>query len=95
MRYQLTATDIIVRDDGANIPNDPMNRDRVEYEAWLAKGNAPDPFVPPAPIDPIDRWDAISLKIAFDHENRIRTLEGKPAVTTVQFKSAVRALLSS
>jgi hypothetical protein len=46
--YQLTATDIVIRTaDQANIPNDPANRDRAEYEQWLADGGVPDPYVPP------------------------------------------------
>src|SRR6266446_8556951 len=39
---------------------------------------------PPPKVDPIDSWDLVSLKIAFNHENRIRVLEGKPAVTIAQ-----------
>lgn len=44
--------------------------------------------------DPLDVWNAITLKIAFNHENRIRALEGKAAITVAQFKAAVRAILS-
>ena len=46
--YQLTDTDVVIRTaDQAHIPNDPANRDRVEYEQWLADGGVPDPYVPP------------------------------------------------
>ena len=48
--YQLTATNIIIRTfDGASIPNDPANRDRIEYDVWVAKGNVPDSYVIPSP----------------------------------------------
>jgi hypothetical protein len=46
--YQLTATDVVIRTaDQAYIPPDPANRDRIEYEQWLADGGVPDPVEPP------------------------------------------------
>jgi hypothetical protein len=53
MTYQLTTGTSIKRlSDGAFIPPDPGNRDFVEYQAWLANGNTPEPAPPlePAPI---------------------------------------------
>ena len=81
--YQLTAIDSVLRTaDGAYIPNDPANRDWVEYQAWLADGGVPDPYVPPpAPTAPQ------ADDIMFDHENRIRTLEGQPLLSMEEFKS--------
>ena len=52
--YQLTATDSVIRTvDSACIPNDPANRDWVEYQAWLKDGGVPDPYVPPEPVPPV------------------------------------------
>lgn len=38
---------IFRRVDNAFIPDDPANRDRQEYLAWLEAGNTPDPPDPP------------------------------------------------
>ena len=56
--YQLTESEkVVIRtEDGAHIPNDPANRDWIEYQAWLEDGGVPDPYEPggattkPAPV---------------------------------------------
>ena len=81
--YQLTATDTVIRTaDGASIPNDPANRDRAEYEQWLADGGVPDPYVPPEPPPP---EPAPETTVLYDHENRIRAIEGQPPLTIGEF----------
>ena len=50
MAYRLTASAPVMRlADGAVIPADPKNTDRAAYEAWLAQGGVPEPYLPPAP----------------------------------------------
>jgi hypothetical protein len=80
--YQLTATDVVLRTiDGAFIPNDPANRDRAEYEAWLVGGGIPDPYIapPPPPLVPA------TTTVMYNHENRLRSLEGQPAISLGDF----------
>jgi hypothetical protein len=81
--YQLAATDSIIRtEDGACIPNDPANRDYVEYQQWLDDGGVPDPYVPPEPVPPDAPPEA---ELLYDHENRLRTLEGQPPLSLTDF----------
>jgi hypothetical protein len=82
--YQLTdSADIVRRNaDQAYIPNDPANRDWVEYQQWLEDGNEPDPYAePPVPKPSPAPEDVLLL----DHENRLRTLEGQPPLTVEEF----------
>jgi len=85
-KYQLTATDavILTEEDGTqwHIPNDPANRHRIEYEAWLADGGVPDPYVPPEPVPPTPAPDTVVL---YDHENRLRAIEGQQPLSLSDF----------
>jgi len=80
--YQLTSTDIVIRtEDQAYIPNDPTNGDRMAYDKWLTDGNTPDPYVPP----PADTTPAPQTQVLYDHENRLRSIEGTPPLTLGDF----------
>jgi ABC-type glycerol-3-phosphate transport system substrate-binding protein len=87
--YQLTATETVIRtEDGASIPNDPANRDRAEYDKWLAEGGVPDPYVPPPDVPPVPSQEQ---QILFDHENRILAQEGLPPMTAADFVTKMRS----
>ena len=85
--YQLTATEasVIRTEDNACIPNDPANRDWMNYQAWLADGGVPDPYVPPEPVPP---QPSTEDQVLYDHENRIRGLEGQPPLSLGDFITA-------
>jgi hypothetical protein len=81
--YQLTATDSVIRtEDGACIPADPANRDYAEYLQWLEDGGVPDPYVEPEPVPPQPTQEQ---EILFEHENRLRSLEGQPPLELGDF----------
>ncbi len=86
--YQLTATENVIRtEDGASIPNDPANRDRAEYDAWLADGGVPDPYEPPEPIVP---QATVEMTVMYDHENRLRALEGEQPMKLSDFLTKLK-----
>lgn len=87
--------------DGAAllVPADPANR---HFRRLQAAGIAIGPYAaPPAPSDD-ERIDeafpqtdvaVVLAKALLDHENRLRALEGKPAIAMAQLKTALKALL--
>jgi hypothetical protein len=83
--YRLTETDAVIRVvDEAWIPNSPDNIDRQAYDRWLADGGVPDPYVPPTPPSPIE--DPVQDVILYDHENRLRAIEGQSPLSIADFK---------
>ena len=86
--YQLTATDqsVIRTEDGACIPNDDANRDWNEYTKWLTDGGEPDPYIEPPPPPPPE--PSVEDQVLYDHENRIRGLEGQPPLSLADFVKA-------
>jgi hypothetical protein len=51
--YELITAGVKRLADAANIPNNPSNRDWIDYQAWLNAGNTPRPKQP----DPTYVWD--------------------------------------
>ena len=81
--YQLTATESVIRtEDGAFIPADPANRDYAEYLQWVEDGGVPDPYVPPPDVPP---QPSTGQTVLYEHENRIRALEGQPPLSLGDF----------
>ena len=82
--YQLTENEhtVIRTEDGACIPDDPANRDYAEYLQWCEDGGVADPYVPPE-IPPPEPTEEDQL--LYDHENRLRSLEGQPPLALDEF----------
>ena len=95
--YQLTAAEepcaVIRYSDGACIPPDMANRDyngdqwSPGYVQWVEAGGVPDPYVEPVPPPP---QATEGQTLAFDHENRIRALEGQPPLSAGDFVNKMR-----
>jgi len=87
--YQLATSDpegtVIRTEDGAFIPADPANRDYAEYQKWVEDGGVPDPYVPPPEPEPAP--PAPEDVVLYNHENRLRDLEGRPPLDLVEFKA--------
>jgi hypothetical protein len=41
----------------------------------------------------VNALDMLAFKVLFNHENRVRALESKAAITAAQFKTALKAML--
>jgi hypothetical protein len=90
--YQLTASEepcaVIRASDGACIPPDMANRDyngdqfSPGYLQWVEGGGVPDPYVEPEPVPP---QPSAEQSLLYDHENRIRFMEGEPPLELVDF----------
>jgi hypothetical protein len=68
MTYTLSSSSSIIRDtDGAFIPSDEANTDYQAFLAWIAEGNAPNPYVPPpAPPEPTIEEKLASVGLSID-----------------------------
>ena len=90
--YQLTQPEepcVVIRAaDGASIPPDMANRDyngdamSPGYIQWKEAGGVPDPYVAPPTPEPTPSPED---EVLFDHENRLRSLEGQPPLSLEDF----------
>jgi hypothetical protein len=93
--YRLNRFGGVIRTaDEAFIPDNPSNTDRVRYEAWLAGGGVPNPYVPPPePVPAITKRQALLYllsrrKAESDVETAIETIQwdGARAATQIEWR---------
>ena len=86
MSYSLlVGTTAVLRDDGAYIPDDPLNTDWQTYQAWLAAGNTPTPApAQAAPVVTVQMWQAkaVMRQTAFTPTQAIASAQSTVAGTT-------------
>jgi hypothetical protein len=94
-----TAIRAVASIDGVSIGNPA---DKLTWQVQFSPtANAPQKTAAQAVIDgyidvPDDissEIDVVQFKIMLNHENRIRVLEGKTAITMLQFQAALKVLL--
>lgn len=74
-------TTVLRRADNAHIPDDPGNRDRQQYDEWLAAGYVPDPPPPRARAGVIAQsMQAQTFATARQLNNQGRTQEAVAAI---------------
>ena len=63
-----------------------------QFPAGIAASNAPGQTE--RKTYQLNNTDMTQFQVLFNHENRIRALEGKASITPAQFKAAIIALLN-
>lgn len=88
--YKLTDTDVVVRiEDGARIPADLSNVDRIAYEQWVENGGMPEPAdtFPPLVPQEVSRFQGRAALIQAGHMAAIQAFIDQPD-TDIMVKEA-------
>lgn len=100
--FSSKAFDYVPSDDPTYVAwrADGTNPTNINSEASLGQVLA-DQQIRPTAVGVLDSYQGaladkavaiVCFKIEFNHENRIRALEGRPTITVQQFRNAVKAL---